>query len=63
MDIFFANIWQNVELVYETHEIELIPSLLKYTLNTSGSFCMRISAICREPTTIFRSWLDSMEAM
>lgn len=61
--IFFANICQNGKLVYEIHEIKLIPSLLKYTLNTSGSFCMRISAICREPTTIFRSWLDSMEAM
>ncbi|KAF3848044.1 hypothetical protein F7725_021072 [Dissostichus mawsoni] len=26
-------------------------------------FCMRISAICRDPTTIFKSWLDSMEAI
>lgn len=46
----------------ETNSFDnILPSRLKNTLKTSGSFCIRISAICMAPTTTFTS-LDAIIA-
>lgn len=41
----------------------MTPSRRKWMPNTSGNFCISISAICRAPTTILRSFEAIMPAM